>query len=108
MGRNLMRGQTAVYQSWFAEGETSRPGRSVGRFFEEIIEDTYRALVQPADLVVDCGANRGVHTWPLSDLVGPEGEVLAIEAIPVLAGALTERLTAEGRPNTRVAATAIG
>ena len=39
-------------------------------------------LVGPGDLVVDAGANRGVFTVRLSELVGPAGRVLAFEPNP--------------------------
>jgi FkbM family methyltransferase len=39
-------------------------------------------LVGPGDLVVDAGANRGVFTMRLSELVGPAGRVLAFDPNP--------------------------
>lgn len=103
-----MHARLDVYRSWMTEQVTAGPGRFAGMFFEDIIEDTYREIVRPGDLVVDGGANHGMHTLPLSDMVESGGEVLAVEAIPVLADALAERLAAEHRINTRVAKTAIG
>lgn len=41
-----------------------------------------RRLIQPSDRVVDVGANVGWYTRLLSELVGPEGRVFAIEPIP--------------------------
>ena len=39
-------------------------------------------FVKPGDWVIDVGANVGYYTWKLSQLVGQQGRVLAIEPIP--------------------------
>jgi FkbM family methyltransferase len=39
-------------------------------------------FVKPGDWVIDVGANVGYYTWRLSQLVGQQGRVLAIEPIP--------------------------
>jgi len=41
-----------------------------------------RYLVKPGDTVIDIGANVGVYTKILSELVGPEGRVYSIEPFP--------------------------
>ena len=43
---------------------------------------TFKALVQPGDVVLDIGANWGLHTLYLSRLVGPDSLVIAIEPFP--------------------------
>ena len=73
-------------------------------FFEDIINAIYSAILKPGDLAVDCGANCGLHTFPMSKLVGPSGKVVAVEAIPDVAAGLAQR----GFPNIDVKATAIG
>jgi FkbM family methyltransferase len=78
--------------------------RPLGNFFEDIINAIYSAILKPGDLAVDCGANCGVHTFPMSKLVGSSGRVVAVEAIPDLAAGLAQR----GFPNIDVKATAIG
>jgi hypothetical protein len=44
--------------------------KPLGEFYEQIIRAIYTAILQPGDLAIDCGANHGVHTIPMSDLVG--------------------------------------
>ena len=71
-----------TYQSWIAEQNRSRPGRLVGQFFEDIIQDSYSALLLAGDLVVDGGANHGLHTWLLSDLVGVDRATILDQSEP--------------------------
>lgn len=73
-------------------------------FFEDIVKAIYSAILKPGDLAVDCGANYGLHTFPMSELVGPSGRVVVVEAIPDLAAGLVQR----GFLNIDVKATAIG
>jgi FkbM family methyltransferase len=40
------------------------------------------SVIRPGDTVVDIGANAGVYTRKLANLVGPAGRVVAIEPIP--------------------------
>lgn len=42
----------------------------------------YASVVRPGDVVVDAGANWGVHALYLATLVGPAGRVLAFEPHP--------------------------
>ena len=39
-------------------------------------------FVKAGDWVVDCGANMGQYTYPLSQLVGASGKVIALEPMP--------------------------
>lgn len=60
--------------------------------FEDIIAGLYRAVLQSGDLAVDGGANRGLHSFPMAEQVGPSGQVVGFEPIPWLAETLrTER-----------------
>src|SRR6266550_7046385 len=43
---------------------------------------TFKALIEPGDVVIDVGANWGLHTLYLSELVGSEGRVIALEPFP--------------------------
>ena len=55
-----------------------RRGRFVSREYEfQILHE----LVKPRDWVLDIGANFGVYTAKLSDLVGPQGRVIAMEPV---------------------------
>ena len=45
--------------------------------FETLIEWTYRRLLHEGDIAIDGGAHGGLHTVPMSKLVGPHGQVLA-------------------------------
>lgn len=87
-------------QAWLQAAHTG----GLGAFFEDIINAIYSAILKPGDLAVDCGANCGYHTFPMSELVGPSGTVVAVEAIPDLAARLARR----GPPNIDVKAVAIG
>jgi FkbM family methyltransferase len=59
-----------------------------GHFFESVIQGIYECYVRPGEVVVDAGANRGRHTFPLCTAVGTEGRVYAVEPVPVLAQGL--------------------
>lgn len=80
----------------------------LGEFYEQIIRAIYTGILQPGDLAIDCGAHRGLHTIPMSDLVGPSGRVLAIEAIAELAERLALRAKGNGHTNVEVVPEAIG
>jgi FkbM family methyltransferase len=47
--------------------------------FERRTRSALKALVKPASVVLDIGANIGVHTMLLAELVGPSGRVLSFE-----------------------------
>jgi FkbM family methyltransferase len=47
--------------------------------YEKPVRDAVCRAVRPDDVVWDVGANRGVYTALLSELVGPAGRVFAIE-----------------------------
>jgi len=50
-----------------------------GEYFESEVA-MFRQICRPGDIVVDAGANIGVHTLALSQIVGTQGRVFAFEA----------------------------
>ena len=57
---------------------------------------------QPGDRCVDVGANVGVHTVRLARLVGPDGEVIAIEPDPDVVRRTQRNVALNGLANVRV------
>ena len=58
-----------------------------GEYSEDEVK-VFRQIIQPGSWVLDVGANIGVFTVPLSQIVGPAGRVLAFEPQPALFGIL--------------------
>lgn len=75
--------------------------------FETIVADLYRTVVRPGDLAVDGGANEGFHAFPLAELVGPSGRILAFEPIEWRAEALARAAEDRGLPQLSVFARAL-
>jgi FkbM family methyltransferase len=48
---------------------------------ERFLQEVYGKFVKKGDCVIDVGANHGLHTIPLSKLVGESGYVIACEAV---------------------------
>jgi FkbM family methyltransferase len=59
--------------------------------FEGLMRDIYVAVLKPGDWALDVGAHLGAHTFQMAQAVGPDGKVIAIEAVP----ALVERIVAD-------------
>lgn len=55
-----------------------------GMVWEKYIQTILYLLVNKNDVVVDVGANIGIHTMTLSKLVGESGTVHAFEPVPLL------------------------
>lgn len=91
-------------QTRFAKWWRAGAGEPRGFFFEVIIEHTYRYLMNVGDRAIDCGANCGHHTIPMAEAVGSTGRVIAIEANPLLAEELKEKVPQQ----VDVLSTAIG
>lgn len=56
-------------------------GRSIQMYgeYSDAEVELYRKILQPGDIVIEVGANIGVHTLPLARLVGDCGHVYAFE-----------------------------
>ncbi|MEM9573992.1 MAG: FkbM family methyltransferase [Pseudomonadota bacterium] len=50
-----------------------------GQHFEMMTARLYCTFIQPGDVVIDGGANAGMHTIPLAKRVGQSGKVIAVE-----------------------------
>lgn len=51
---------------------------------EKFMQYVYSLIVKKGDCALDIGANHGLHTIPLSNLAGPTGKIIAVEAIKEL------------------------
>lgn len=58
-----------------------------------------RQLVQRGTIAVDLGANFGMYTKVLSDLVGPTGSVISVEPVPQTFEALSRNIRSLGMSN---------
>ena len=58
-----------------------------------------RHVVQRGTIAVDLGANFGMYTKVLSDLVGPTGKVISVEPVPQTFAALTRNVRSLGMTN---------
>lgn len=65
-------------------------------------------MVDPGDLILQCGAHHGIHTLLLARRVGAAGHVWAVEAHPGNAGILRQNLSLNGLANVDVIEAAIG
>lgn len=70
--------------------------------YEDYIARLFSYLVRPGDRCVDVGANIGLHTVRLAKLAGPQGEVIAVEPDPEIAGRARENIALNGLANARV------
>jgi FkbM family methyltransferase len=78
-----------------------------GELFESIIKDIYSTILSPGDIAVDGGAHVGIHTFPMSERVGPMGRVYAVEPIPRLARIIEKAVADAGRRNISVVGKAL-
>jgi FkbM family methyltransferase len=62
----------------------------------------FKRLIKPGDLVIDVGANWGIHTLYLSKLVGPTGQVLSFEPFPNALEELKWHVKANDCRNVRI------
>lgn len=50
---------------------------------ERLHQRMFKKLLRSGDAAIDIGANRGAHTLYLSELVGPDGLIIALEPYPL-------------------------
>lgn len=88
--RDLIQGTIIHFKTW--EPNTSR---------------ILSKLVRPGDVVVDLGANIGYFTLLFSRLVGDQGAVVAVEALPKLARTLAGNVERNLASNVRIVNAAV-
>lgn len=76
--------------------------------FEPASISLLKRCVAPGDTVVDIGANIGFYTLESSNLVGPAGRVIAVEALPDHAQAVRDNLALNGIDNVTLLEIAVG
>jgi len=74
--------------------------------YEPDTEAIIRRYLRPGDVAIDVGANIGIHTMPMSEAVGPQGVVLAVEPLPSVRNRLERNLSLNRAANVRVIAQA--
>jgi FkbM family methyltransferase len=74
---------------------------------EPELQQAFARKVRAGDVVVDAGANWGLHTLYLSRLVGPAGRVVALECFSPALAELTWHVPANRCKNVRVQAAAL-
>ncbi|SHK03130.1 FkbM family methyltransferase [Hymenobacter psychrotolerans] len=65
-------------------------------------------IIRPGFVCLDIGANLGYYSVALSRLVGPEGQVLAVEPIPDFQAIWQDNVTLSGYPNLTLLPYALG
>jgi len=77
------------------------------RWFESEI-DFISSWLRPGMRVIDVGANHGVYTVPMADLVGPSGAVWAFEPCQMTFNLLRQTARHNRMANTTVIKAAVG
>jgi FkbM family methyltransferase len=85
-------------------------GRSLELYgeFSQLEVDLFAQVVRPGQLVVEAGANIGVHTVPLARLVGESGQVYAYEPQRVVFQTLCANVALAGLTNVHCRQAAVG
>ena len=65
-------------------------------------------LLRPGDVAIDVGANIGYQAVAMAKVVGPTGQVLAVEPVEALRGRLQENLTLNGIREVEMVGVAVG
>jgi FkbM family methyltransferase len=98
-GQFRLKVNTRLWLEWF----TFRYG-----YYESSVHQFLERNVQPNSVVVDVGANIGLHTLTLSRLVGAGGAVIAIEPQPHVRAKLQQTLDVNKVTNVELHAVAVG
>lgn len=69
---------------------------------EQGVHRALREILRPGDVFVDAGANIGIYTLLVSQLVGPAGRVIAIEMMPDTAAILRRHVEENGCGNVEI------
>jgi FkbM family methyltransferase len=85
----------------------SKPLILFDKGFEYKTLEHLTSIVKKGDIVFDIGANIGVYTVLLSQLVGSEGKVYAFEPDPITASFLIKNLELNGCSNVQVSQIAL-
>jgi FkbM family methyltransferase len=75
---------------------------------ERAVQDVFRAVLRPGDVVWDVGAHIGFFSLLASRLVGPSGAVVAFEPVGENRSRLETNLSLNGSQNVSVRAEAVG
>lgn len=70
--------------------------------YEGHLAEMFEYLIRPADRCIDVGANIGIHTIRLAKLVGPSGNIIAIEPDQELVRRNNGNLRINGLENVRL------
>ena len=76
--------------------------------YETLEMTVFGALIEPGAVVYDLGAHSGYFTLLASRLVGPDGKVVAVEALPENVQALERHLELNGLGNVTIVERAVG
>ncbi len=104
--RTLARVDRQLQQVRVRLGEHGGP--HAHEFGDPSIRMALDSLCRPGDIAFDLGANVGVVTALLSELVGPSGRVVAFEASPRVLPLLRENISRQPIANTSLVAKAVG
>jgi len=81
---------------------------TVGSLFEEVVKVAYQDFLQPGDRVVDVGAHKGFHMFPMAEAVGKAGCVYAFEPIEKLYKKLKKQVKERGLKHIKLYNLAVG